>query len=469
VKGCSLAVALATLVLVSAMISSRAFAQGNTLSTDQVEGTDIGDQINQAYANCPQVGCRINIPAGQYSFSTPIVIGAGARNDNKAVDLECDGGSAGFFGFPAFPFAPQAICQLTYTGPGTAISVQACANNGAVLSGFQLVGLSSSGSTVGLQLGGTGNCVGALIQNISITGFGTGLVIGSSNYLNTYQNLNLANNGTNLSYPSDSGNSGEGILFIGGVFQTKSRSIKFPLPLSATCVDLEGPTAINISFYGVSFDNCPITLNGRGLAHYVFTASHFENPNGPLTSTELADGTPLDYISVGPRCGICQVLLNGADIYDWHTATTRAELISLHAGRLTVIGGDYRASASIPQVVRGFGTSGLAVLNAQKMNAASWQGGSINSSLLLDTSVSPAQFQITGGPLWMANYPTLAKLNTSVPSPGVGMLTYCGDCQPKSTSCSASAAENCVCKGSGSGMVVRYENYMGNGNNWYCH
>lgn len=451
------------------MISARAFAQESTL-LDQVQGTDIGDKINQAYANCPRTGCRINIPAGQYSFSTPIVIGVGKSNNNKVMDLECDGGSAGFFGFPpASIFAPQAVCQLTYTGSGTAISVQTCGNNGAVLSGFQLVGLSSSDSTVGLEVGGAGNCVGSLIQNIMITGFGTGLVIGNSNYLTTYQNLDLANNGTNLAYPASSRDSGEGILFIGGVFQTKSPNVKKPPPLAATCVDLEGPTAINISFYGVSFDNCPITLNGRGLAHYVFTASHFENPNGPLTTTELAAGTPLDYITVGSSCVQCQVVLNGADIYDWHTATSRTELISLQSGRLTIIGGDYRASASVPQVVNGSGRNGLAVLNAQKLNAASWQGGSINSSLVLDTSASPPQFQITGSTFWLTNYPTFASLNTSVPSPHVGMVAYCGDCQPTATSCSASSAANCVCKGSGSGMFIRYENFMGNGNDWYCH
>lgn len=167
------------------------------------------------------------------------------------------------------------------------------------------------------------------------------------------------------------------------------------------------------------------------------------------------------------------MLLDGADIYDWHTANNRTELISLQAGRLTIVGGDYRASntTAIPQVVNGSGTNGLVVLNAQKSLATNWQGGSIVSSLLLDTSASPPQFQITGTTLWLTNYPTLAAMIPLVPSPAVGMVAYCGDCQPQRTTCSPSSPADCVCAGGfhGSGMFIRYENFMGLAANWYCH
>jgi hypothetical protein len=79
------------------------------------------------------------------------------------------------------------------------------------------------------------------------------------------------------------------------------------------------------------------------------------------------------------------------------------------------------------------------------------------------------QCQLTGTPFWHTDFPTLVALNAAVTVPSMGMETYCGDCQPTATSCSAASAANCVCKGSGFGMLVKYEDFMGNGLNWYCH
>lgn len=127
--------------------------------------------------------------------------------------------------------------------------------------------------------------IGARFENLDIEGFGYGIVLGNNHYLSSYQNIWLLNNGTNLSYPNASLNAGEGIQFIGGVWQQKG-AVPNVTPVMATCADFEGATAINITFVGVSFDNCPLTLNTPnpgGLAHYVFTGTHFENPNGPLT------------------------------------------------------------------------------------------------------------------------------------------------------------------------------------------
>src|ERR1019366_6615054 len=50
--------------------------------------TDLGIQINTAYAALPTNGGHIKVLAGQYSYSTPIVFGVA----NKPATLECDPG-----------------------------------------------------------------------------------------------------------------------------------------------------------------------------------------------------------------------------------------------------------------------------------------------------------------------------------------------------------------------------------------
>jgi hypothetical protein len=57
----------------------------------------------------------------------------------------------------------------------------------------------------------------------------------------------------------------------------------------------------------------------------------------------------------------------------------------------------------------------------------------------------------------------------SLPAAAAGAQQYCSDCQPTANTCTAASAANCVCKGAGSGMWAKAENFMGNGLNWYCH
>lgn len=67
-------------------------------------GADIGAQINSAYAGCASSGCRIIIPGGNYTFSTPINF----ATNNKFVLLQGEASGT----------------QLTYTGTGTAVTFQ---------------------------------------------------------------------------------------------------------------------------------------------------------------------------------------------------------------------------------------------------------------------------------------------------------------------------------------------------------
>ena len=444
------------------------------LNSGCYSGSDVGAQINSAYAACPSVGCHIKIPpsASAYVQTTPIVF----ATNNKPAWLDCDpGAAAGISGVTTFSYTPTT---------GVAVSFQTGTQQGNAITGCRFVGPGSSTVTLGLLSGGcpttlgtAGYCtagsqalVGAAFVGIDVESFGIGVVLGNNHYLSHYDDMTLLNNGINLSYPSGTSGTGEGLRFSGGVYENKTGP---PTPLVQNCADFEGPFAINFAFYSVHFDNCPVLINPTPstlISHYLFDAGHLENPNGLWTTTGVSGtGTILDPLKLGSNCGNCNIVLNSFDVLEDSASSGRTELVALGGGMLTIEGGDYRAAATIAEVVNGTGTpNGLEFLNATRANATNIQGGSITGSFLC-SMYGTTQCQLTGTPFWHADYPTLAALNTSVPSPGLGMETYCGDCQPTATSCSAASAANCVCKGSGFGMLVKYEDFMGNGLNWYCH
>jgi hypothetical protein len=70
----------------------------------QDSGEDIGKAINDAYAFCPLKGCIIEVPRGQFSFSTPILM---ATNGKRAL----------------LKGTPAGGTELTYTGTATSTTI----------------------------------------------------------------------------------------------------------------------------------------------------------------------------------------------------------------------------------------------------------------------------------------------------------------------------------------------------------
>ena len=69
----------------------------NVLYANRFQGVDIGDQVNRAYASCPSsgsaTGCRIVVPPGIHTYSTPINLTPGPSAE--AVLLDCTPGISG--------------------------------------------------------------------------------------------------------------------------------------------------------------------------------------------------------------------------------------------------------------------------------------------------------------------------------------------------------------------------------------
>jgi hypothetical protein len=289
---------------------------GNIRWADQFPGSDIGVKINNAYADCPVAGCVIKISAGSYFFSTPVAFGSvasgGTINSGKPVVLDCGGGSNGYT-------PTNGAVQLNYTGTtGAAITFNDGGFTGAGMKGCNLLGQSFSNATAGLVCGATsgmygtpsgdnGVCWGHHFEGDDISGFGVGVMIGGSAFLNTFSVMGVHDNAKNLTLTGFYGN--ESNKFIGGVLSNEPPpSVGFV----QNCVDTSLATEpYDMEFIGVSLDSCGVNITGNsgltGGHRFRFIGSHLENAGNP---------TYQPFITMGAICAGCFVELFGTDIQE---------------------------------------------------------------------------------------------------------------------------------------------------------
>ncbi len=389
----------------------------NVLYADQFPGTgnhDIGDKINQAYASCPSNGCKIKVAAGIYKFTTPISI----ATPYKPAVLEGDAGETSTYsGYPPF----KGTTELYYTPiSGTAITMSTWGGTGSGIQGITLIGpgFAKKNSAVGLSLS---SGIKHSYKDLMISGFNVGIQFGSDLYLQYFYNLQMLDNVKAIYSPPGLTFTGENIAFFGGVITNKSTSLPggngSSVPFYPNCVDFEGGQGIVVSFYNMSFDHCGVTLNIPGGQQFLFSGSHFENPNGQTSS---------DFITVGSNCVSCQVILSGSDILEDPPTSSRTELISIDGGsRLVVVGGIYVAAEPIPQVVKSINSANaVTVLGADKFNSIpSWVGGSVAGFV----TMNPREYQpltVFGGPIIMGSDPTINGSITSAPLGGPQTWTF---------------------------------------------
>jgi hypothetical protein len=348
--------------------------------------SDFGAQVNAAYYACPATGCHIRIPAGIHSFSTPINFAV----LQKTVKLECDAGTSNNITYP-----DQGVTELVYTGTsGAAITMSTGGGTGSGIEGCTILGpgVSSSNTAIGLLVVLASK---QTYKDLFIAGFNVGLEFGDWVFLDNFYNLQLEGNATNLYAPASiTVGTGESVGFFGGVFTNKATS-----SFSPTCVDFEGGQGIVISFYNVSFDQCGVTLNIPGGQQFLFSGSHFEDPEAATNS---------DFLTIGNNCVSCQVILSGSDIFETH-ASSRTELISLGGGsRLSIIGGSYLAAEPIAQAINSTNAANaVTVIGADKLNQI---GAWVNGSYAAFTTINPREYQpltVAGGPIILGGNPTI--------------------------------------------------------------
>lgn len=185
------------LVLMGCLLS--AIAQGEGRDVTRYAGSDIGQQINAAYASLPSTGGRLYVPAKHdgscYKYATPILINI----PDKSVVIEGD--------------SLQSTC-LQFLGTGVAIFFDygfSPAIFGAALKDLTLQGTSQQGT--GLLLGGTNGVEGLLVENVRITGFALGVTFGQRAWISKFVHSIIDDNVQNLYYPPGLSPAGENIEF----------------------------------------------------------------------------------------------------------------------------------------------------------------------------------------------------------------------------------------------------------------
>lgn len=248
---------------------------------DQWPGANIGAQINNAYAACPSNGCEIVVPHGTsgsntWDYNTDIVIGT----NSKVVQLYCPVGG-GFFN--------NAGTVLHYTGSGTAFSndtnnfvvggegITNCSFVGPA--GTDNIGSSTIASSFGVKLGGSFGAFGFHLDNVHISGFGTGLYIGQNVSFLNITNSVINKNGRNIDSPQVSGANGENMRVTNSVIADSNNGSGSSI--ADFCIDVQLSGNVQWTFQGTSFDDCSVYSNqfGGTANLWNFTDDHWENPN----------------------------------------------------------------------------------------------------------------------------------------------------------------------------------------------
>lgn len=217
------------LVLAICLLSTAAYSQGRDVT--KYPGSDIGQQINNAYTSLPPTGGKLHVPAKHdgscYQYSTPILINI----PDKSVVIEGD--------------SLQSTC-LQYLGAGIAIRLDfgfSPAIFGAALRDLSLQGTAQQGT--GMVLGGSNGAEGALVENVRITGFGLGVTYSQRAWASRFVHAIIDDNVQNLYYPPGLAPSGENIEFDHTVFlNTNTASVNTDANVANSIViDAGGPNA----------------------------------------------------------------------------------------------------------------------------------------------------------------------------------------------------------------------------------
>src|SRR5579863_6227789 len=148
-------------------------------------GSDIGQQINAAYADLPPQGGAIMVGASA-SFSTPVVFNT---NGKPAILIGL----------------PGDIVTLTYTGSAGAAVTFDCGTGhrmGYGIRDLTLTGPGNSTGTIGLVFGGDNGAEGIALRDFKIQSFGTNLRMGSHTWLAYFEHGMIRDGGFNVLLPS---------------------------------------------------------------------------------------------------------------------------------------------------------------------------------------------------------------------------------------------------------------------------
>ena len=271
-------------------------------------GSDVGEQINAAYADLPDNGGAILLHAGG-SFATPISF---AQNGKPALLIGI----------------PGDVITLTYTGTGTAMTFDSGTGHrmGYGLRDLTLTGPGNSTDTTGVVFGGANGAEGIAFRDFKIQSFGTNLRMGAHTWLAEFEHGMVRDGGTNVLLPSGLVEAGEQIVFNHVTFADAP-----PPHQNSVWVQGGGQEVI---FTDCSFDQAQLRIgNGStASAQVVAKGTHFENPG-----YAVAGSVVYDYVVVDNHPGN---LLRVTDSYFLQDAPVRgpSRFMVVNGGRIIICG-----------------------------------------------------------------------------------------------------------------------------------
>jgi hypothetical protein len=286
---------------------SPAPSSGDIDATGQ-PGADLGAQINAAYSSCAD-GCRITVPPGQYSVSTPVVIATKGKN----ATIQCSGTSTTLTWTPETGTMFQFASNGGGTGNGWGSGIQFCnlasTRSAAVAVRFGVSASDTSGRSA----------QGAYLDNVQITGFGIQYDLESQAWNISVNHSEFLNPARYAIYTNPSAiNSGENLSFAG---ITVADSLNKWIPRA---VNLNLGSVI-ATFVSSNFDNAEVFC-GAGTMNLI--SPYSENP-GPALRT-----TP--WIDIGSGC-VSTIL--GMTAADDDTGTPATQVAVSIEGSLSFFGG----------------------------------------------------------------------------------------------------------------------------------
>lgn len=311
-------------------------------------GTQLGDWINSALADCPVSsvnlavsGCHIKIAAGAYTIANGHEINL-TNATSRAVYLDCDPGSTYFTATQQ-----TGTTIINYTGTGTLLTLNASFGKSGV-DGCTLVGPGSGTAAIGIGLGGVNGAVLSETSRNDVSSFGIGIQINNNVYVAEINRNNVHDNGKNLFAPSGNATTGENLQIAHNAFSNKSVSF------STTCFDIEIHTDLTVD--SNSFDQCGLTYNAVNL-FVKHKSNHVENPSG----TTIAP-----FLTIGTSCNFCLFDIDDKEWVEDGTAGARTEFIkdtstvTNHAVFVHIFGGLFAPGETVAQLVNFAGTGGAA-------------------------------------------------------------------------------------------------------------
>jgi hypothetical protein len=318
---------LSILVLATCLLCAGAY--GERLNVTHYPGSDIGQQINAAYAALPPTGGALYVPAKKdgtcYQFSTPIQF----NTLHKTVVVEGD--------------SLQSTC-LQYLGSGTAVSFDYGFEHylvGATLKNLTLQGTGNQGT--GLILGGSNGAEGTRIENVRIAGFGLGVIFGYRSWGSKFDHVVIDDNEQNLYYPPSLQDTGENLEFIHVIFGNN------------TNVNIANSIVINgangsppdFNFVDCSFDAVQVVLT---VGYINMVNPHFEN---------AANHSDLDYLVIN---GAYVNIVNPFFLQNFFSGPIPSQFIRATQGLTVLVGVKAYTNQIIPRFMFLQGTASALVL-----------------------------------------------------------------------------------------------------------